>query len=75
MDSKRVEIVKQAFKILDTKRKGSIPLSDLLKKYNPEAHPRVQAREKTAEEVYKEFEESIQTKAYPYLTQIELMVK
>jgi len=62
-----VNIVKQAFKSLDEKRKGRILLADLLKKYNPASHPRVLGREKTVEGVYREFEEGIARKAYTFI--------
>lgn len=69
MDPKRLDLAKQVFKFLDEKRSGSIPLADLLKKFSPEIHPRVQAREKTAEQICKELEEGLARKAYafPYL--------
>jgi Ca2+-binding EF-hand superfamily protein len=64
MDNKRIDIVKRAFKSLDEKRKGRIPIADLLKKYNAAVHPRVLAKEKTVEEVYNGFEEGMARKAY-----------
>lgn len=64
MSNARIDIVKQAFQVLDESGKGYIPLEELLKKYNPEGHPRVRDREKSPEEVYRDFEFAIKTKVY-----------
>ncbi len=64
MNETRASIVKQAFQLLDEEGKGYIPVDILLKKYNAAAHPRVRTREKTAEEVYKDFELAIKKKTY-----------
>lgn len=64
MSPARINIVKQAFYALDPDRKGYISLSELLKKFDASVHPRVKTREKTPEEVYKEFEFAISRKAY-----------
>eukprot|EP00831_Metopus_contortus_P080861 TRINITY_DN836_c0_g1_i2.p1 TRINITY_DN836_c0_g1~~TRINITY_DN836_c0_g1_i2.p1 ORF type:complete len:464 (+),score=102.69 TRINITY_DN836_c0_g1_i2:203-1594(+) len=63
MSEARKRIVKQSFDLLDTAGMGAIPLEDLLKKYNPRAHPRVKTREKTPEEVKRDFEKAITSKA------------
>ena len=60
----RTNVVKQAFQLLDEDGKGYILVDVLLKKYNAAAHPRVRTREKTAEEVFKDFELAITKKAY-----------
>ena len=64
MNSARIDVVQQAFKILDEDRRGSIPLGVLIKKYNPTGHPRVKTREKSPDQVFKDFEFAITKKAY-----------
>jgi len=64
MSEPRAVVVKQAFQLLDEEGKGYIPLDALLKKYRAEAHPRVRTREKTAEDVLKDFEAAIKKRAY-----------
>ena len=56
MSEARSAAVKQAFQLLDEEGKGCIPIDLLLKRYYPEGHPRVRIRDKTTEEVYKDFE-------------------
>ena len=64
MNSGRIDVVRQAFQILDEGGKGYIPLAELLKKYNPKGHPRVLTRTKSPEEVYKDLEFAITKKVY-----------
>ena len=64
MSNARNDIVKQAFQVLDESGKGYIPLEELLKKYNPEGHPRVRDRAKSPEDVYRYSESAIKTKVY-----------
>lgn len=64
MNEPRMAIVRQAFQLLDEEGKGYITLDTLLKRYNAMAHPRVRTREKTPEEVYKDFETAIKKRAY-----------
>lgn len=64
MNNARLDFVKQAFQSLDETGQGYIPLEEVLKKYNAAAHPRVRTREKTPEQVYKDFETAITKKAY-----------
>ena len=64
MSEVRTNIVKQAFQLLDEAGKGYLPVEFLMKKYNAAAHPRVRTREKTAEDILKDFEVSIKAKAY-----------
>jgi len=63
MNEARANVVRQAFQILDEEGKGYIEIEALLKKYNAAAHPRVRTREKSAEDVYKDFEIAITKKA------------
>jgi len=59
-----MDAVRQAFCELGGKKTGSIPVEDLLKRYDPTVHPRVIAKQKTSEEAYKEFEQAITKRAY-----------
>lgn len=59
MNEMRSSAIKQAFQLLDEEGKGCIPIDFLLKKFNPDGHPRVRTREKTAEDVMKDFEAAI----------------
>ena len=63
MNETRSNAVKQAFQLLDEEGKGYIPVEILLKKYNAKEHPRVRTREKTPEDVYKDFEQGIKRRA------------
>jgi hypothetical protein len=56
--------VTQAFQFLDTSGAGFIELPRLLENYHAEKHPRALSREKTEEEVRKDFENAITAKAY-----------
>lgn len=63
MNETRVDIVTQAFQYLDSESQGYIPLETLLKKYIPTGHTKVRMKDKTAEEVYREFELAMGKKA------------
>ena len=64
MNETRLNVVKQAFQLLDQEGKGMIPLDFLKKKFCSSGHPRVRNREKAPETVQKDFEEAINTRAY-----------
>lgn len=63
MSETRTNVVKQAFQMLDQEGKGFVELEVLKKAYCPQFHPRVLVREKTAEEVFADFDIAITSKA------------
>lgn len=64
MNEKRLKIITLAFQFLDVAGKQFIEVGELVKRYCAENHPRVKSREKTAEDVRKDFELAISLKAY-----------
>lgn len=64
MSEKRLALVKHAFHFLNFEGAKFIPLALLKSSFKAEAHPRVRSRQKTAQQVYEEFERSIVKKRY-----------
>lgn len=62
-NEKRVAVVKYAWQMLNSEQAESIPLQDLVSRYNPSGHPRVKLREKKAGTVLNEFEAGLEFRA------------
>jgi len=60
MSEIRLHAVRNAFRLLDTKAKGVIPIEELKTKYNPYNHPRTKIRFSSSEIAASEFEKDIQ---------------
>jgi hypothetical protein len=55
MNEKRLAVVKHAFQFLDEAGTKRLQFDKLNSHYNSQAHPRVRTREKTAQNVYNDF--------------------
>jgi len=64
MKEQRIAVVKHAFQMLDVQQKGFVSLSELRTKFVASEHPRVKSRQKTLEQVQREFELNFGPRAF-----------
>ncbi|CAD8165837.1 unnamed protein product [Paramecium octaurelia] len=59
MSEKRINVVRSTFSFLDQSRQGRLQLESLYRLYQAKNHPRVRTRQKTSEQITKEFVNAI----------------